>query len=509
MRHRRVRRWSITAVWISVAIILGLEGYLLWQVRSAAWEMAIRSAKNVSATLSTGIDRNLKIVDLSLTGLQETVEGFDLSAMEPQLRNSTLFDRAASAEYLGTMLVLSRDGDVLFDNAGWPPRQGNFADRDYFRAHLDGRRGTYLSPPYFSRLRGGDPSIALSRRWSDARGGFNGVLVGAVRLAYFSSLFSGVNLGPLAAVSIMRADGTLLMRVPSSDGTGNVGLDLRGSPVFQHIQSGAGGSFTARSTVDGVERSFVFDKIGDFPLYLIVGFSNGDVLESWIPEAATILGLGLVACTIIIALFISLQRVLDRQLQVESDLARLATTDVLTGLSNRRYFDDMLAREWERARRNRAPLSLLIIDVDHFKAVNDGLGHAAGDGVLRAIGEAIGKALLRPGDLAARYGGDEFAVLLSDTDGKGALTVATRIRGRIGDLGLGTRHGLAVAGTVSIGIATIRVAPDTTASIDSLFRASDRALYIAKRAGRDRVETLENVEGEGAAPDGGPAPTRA
>ncbi|MGU3496245.1 diguanylate cyclase [Xanthobacteraceae bacterium A53D] len=485
--RRRVRRWSLAAVLVAVAIILGLEGYLLWQVRTAAWQMALRSAENVSATLTLGIERNLKTVDLSLTGLQETIEQFDLSGLEPQLRNSALFDRAGAAEYLGAMLVIGKDGEVLFDNAGWPPRGGNYADRDYFRAHVEAPKGTHISPPYLSRLRPGDPSFGLSRRWTGPDGSFQGVFLGAIRLAYFSSLFSEVKLGPKAAVSIVRDDGTVLMRVPSSDGTGNVGFNLAGSPAMEHVRAGTQPYFTARSTIDGEERVFISSQIGQFPLYLLVGFSSTDVVDSWIPEAITISGIGLIACLIIIGLFIWLQFALDRQIQVERDLARLATTDVLTNLANRRHFDATIGREWERSRRQMATISLLLIDVDNFKSINDRLGHPAGDTLLRAISAAISGALLRPGDMAARYGGDEFAVLLSQTDARGAITVARRVQEHIARARGAELQGLA-AGTVSIGTATLQVVPDTFAAVEDLFRVADRALYRAKRGGRNRIE---------------------
>ncbi|GGF58917.1 deoxyribonuclease [Azorhizobium oxalatiphilum] len=492
---------AIGAVWLALATILCLEGYLLWQVRTAAWQMAVRTAENATATLSVSIARNLNIVDLSLAGLQETVEQFDLSGMEPRLRNSTLFDRAASAEDLGAMLVLSENGDVLYDNAGWPPRAGNFADRDYFRVHVNTQRGPYLAKPYVSRLREGDHSVAISRRWSDADGHFKGVLIGAIRLAYFTNLLGRVNLGPRAVLGIARDDGTVLTRVPSTDGTWNVGLDLSRSEVMQKVLSGAPQLFNAMSKVDGIERTYVYEKIGSFPLYLVVGFSHADVLDSWITEAATIFGLGTLACFIIIALFLSLQRVLDRQMDVERDLERLATTDVLTGLSNRRYFDEVLQREWDRSRRMLAPLSLMLIDVDYFKAVNDKLGHAAGDAVLRTIASTIAASLLRPGDMVARYGGDEFAVLLANTDQTGALTVASRIREGVASLQAQALNGgtmvagTLVAGTVSVGIGTGIVVPDSVSSVEDLFRASDRALYRAKRGGRDRVEACGIEEG--------------
>ncbi len=124
------------------------------------------------------------------------------------------------------------------------------------------------------------------------------------------------------------------------------------------------------------------------------------------------------------------QRVTERTQELqesEAQLRQLATTDALTGLANRRRFDDVFATTWRQAQRERLSVSVLMIDADHFKAYNDCYGHEAGDDCLRAISGAIEQRALRAGDFAARYGGEEFMVLLANTDTEGALTVAQRI----------------------------------------------------------------------------------
>ncbi|WP_341988955.1 sensor domain-containing diguanylate cyclase [Azorhizobium sp. AG788] len=488
MRARLVRILSAVAIGAAVAVILLLQGYLLWQVRAAAWNSAMRSAENVLATLSASIERNLNIVDLSLAGVQEAFHLVDLKGLDPQIRNMALFDRAGTAEYLGSMLVLSPTGKIIYDSGGSPARDGDFFDRDYFQVHRDRQAGTYLSAPYDSRLRAGDPSIALSRRLTGPDGQFEGVVMGAVRLAYFSSLFSNVRLGRSGIISITRTDGTMVMRTPSTDGKGNVGLNIGGSPTFQRMLSGPVQDFTARAVVDGITRHYVYGRLGSYPLVLAVGFSVEDVFDSWIAEAVTIFGTGVLVCIIIIGLFISLQRALARQMKVEDELERLATTDVLTGLSNRRQFDDALSREWDRTARLEQPLSLLIVDVDRFKSVNDNFGHEMGDQLLRAIADAISSSLLRPDDVSARYGGDEFAVLLPATGREGALGVGERIRSRVEDLQLSDGKGRVLRATVSIGLGTVHVPPD--GQMESLFRAADLALYKAKDAGRNSVAAL-------------------
>ncbi|RLM52632.1 GGDEF domain-containing protein, partial [Halobellus sp. Atlit-31R] len=158
--------------------------------------------------------------------------------------------------------------------------------------------------------------------------------------------------------------------------------------------------------------------------------------------------------------------------------------DGLTGIANRRQFDACLEREWQRAIRTARPLSLLVLDVDHFKLYNDLLGHAAGDGCLQAVAATLQAHALRANDLVARYGGEEFAVILPNQSLKGAAIVAERIRCRVEQLQLPstapTRHV-----TVSIGAATAIASPDNNAS--QLVATADAALYRAKHMGRNRI----------------------
>lgn len=171
-------------------------------------------------------------------------------------------------------------------------------------------------------------------------------------------------------------------------------------------------------------------------------------------------------------------------------LTRLATLDGLTGIANRRAFDQALAQELRRLGRGTVPLSLVLIDVDHFKRYNDFYGHQAGDDCLRAVAATLSGSVRRAGELAARYGGEEFAILLPGSDIGGALSLAEKARDAIARLGVS--HAARPDGshvTISAGAATL-TAPQT-ADPDglsaALIGAADQALYRAKAAGRNRV----------------------
>jgi diguanylate cyclase (GGDEF)-like protein/PAS domain S-box-containing protein len=184
---------------------------------------------------------------------------------------------------------------------------------------------------------------------------------------------------------------------------------------------------------------------------------------------------------------VAISRDMTEHKDLEDRLAILATSDGLTGLANRRHFDERLEVEWDRARRDGAPLSLLLIDVDHFKKFNDHYGHQAGDACLRSIARVLVEQAKRPADVAARYGGEEFALLLPNTDARGCEQVGERIRQAIDDLGI--LHALSPSFkqvTLSLGGATHMPAGDKPDSA-SLIDAADKALYAAKESGRNRL----------------------
>jgi diguanylate cyclase (GGDEF)-like protein len=167
-------------------------------------------------------------------------------------------------------------------------------------------------------------------------------------------------------------------------------------------------------------------------------------------------------------------------------LTRMADLDGLTGIANRRQFDRALSSEWQRALRDGAEVSVVMIDIDHFKPYNDRHGHAVGDSALRAVAETLHGALRRPGDLAARYGGEEFALLISGSEHDATMKLAHSLRTKVQALGM--EHGASSAApvvTISMGVATAAAHPEIAAQ--ELLELADERLYQAKKEGRNRV----------------------
>ena len=178
--------------------------------------------------------------------------------------------------------------------------------------------------------------------------------------------------------------------------------------------------------------------------------------------------------------------------EANAQLQKLATTDGLTQLLNRRRMDECLDVEWRRLTREQLPLAFIICDVDFFKKFNDRYGHQAGDECLKAVAGAIRSQVRRPADLAARYGGEEFGVVLPDTTLKGAMSVACAIRENVESLRI-DHAGSTISPWVSLSIGVAAVIPGKDATVAQLVKFADRALYEAKNTGRNRAVAAKSM----------------
>jgi diguanylate cyclase (GGDEF)-like protein len=183
----------------------------------------------------------------------------------------------------------------------------------------------------------------------------------------------------------------------------------------------------------------------------------------------------------------------QQELQEARDrLEEISLRDALTGVANRRSFDQTLEAEWSRATRTRHPLALLLIDLDYFKNLNDTQGHRYGDRCLSAIARVLREVASRSGDMVARYGGEEFAVILPTTTQEAALGLAMQMQEAVADLLIENQTSIGRYVSISIGIAGYCYPEPGTPAM--LVEASDQALYLAKKNGRNRIETSSMAE---------------
>ncbi|MGU7784164.1 sensor domain-containing diguanylate cyclase [Burkholderia sp. PU8-34] len=465
-------------------ILLMLCGILLYQGRIDARDRARTTLQNLALMAAWDIERNIEIYSLSLDAVVEGENQPDVNQLPMPLRRQVLFDRATTARYLGGIYVMDANGNITVDGATDVPRKGNFSTRQYFTVHRDSPDvGLYISDPYLSRLRNGSPSIALSRRISRPDGSFGGVAVMSIRLEYFQDLFGRLALGERGSMSLIKTNGLMLMRQPYDPKI--IGRDISKASTFKRFMAASEGSFSDTASIDGVRRLYVFRHIDHLPLIIMVAEAESNIYAAWYDRAIPVGS----AIALLTLGFLLLSLLLDVQLRkrhrAETELQALARTDGLTGLDNRRMLDDTLEREWRRAARSQHALSLLFVDVDHFKRYNDTQGHQAGDDALAAVGRCIAGCLRRPADYAARYGGEEFVVILPDVGPDGAVAIAETIRTSIQELGI--KHAASEFGRLTASIGVTTCFPEWDGGVQAALKVADEALYRAKANGRNKV----------------------
>ena len=485
--------WALAA--LNLLCVVGLcavSAFMLWDMRRDAERRATAAAQSLVQVLSRDIARSVAMYDLSLRAI---VDGWRLPAVmnaDPETRQLILFDRAANAENFGHTLVFDRTGKLIISSKSPNPEPLSYADREYFQYHATHTDlGLHVSAPIVSRLTG-RWALIISRRLSNPDGSFAGVVLGSIYLDYFRQLFAAIDPDHAGSVTLYGPGGTIVMREPFDEQL--VGRSVSATDSYQGMLQTRQGVFTGPAMIGEGTRTFAFAQVGELPLQLSIALTAEDIYAAWWQKALVLAAVVLSLCATTVVLTTLFRRELTRRRAAQrataalnAELQKLASTDALTGLDNRRRFDEVLARECQRATRTGKPLSLLILDADHFKGFNDRYGHQQGDAALQLIAQAMHGTIHASSDTAYRIGGEEFSVILPDTDEPGAEAVANRIRQVVLAQAMphaGNPHGLV---TVSCGVASIPAVRDSDPV--ALIAAADAALYEAKRRGRNQVRT--------------------
>jgi diguanylate cyclase (GGDEF)-like protein len=344
-------------------------------------------------------------------------------------------------------------------------------DRDYFHA-LDGMKGSevYFGEPIEGRITH-KWAIPISYRLSHNDQGYRGFLV-MIEFDSFDRKFADLTTGTDYAVLLIRKDKLVLARTPYDQRIVGSILDFsaedeRGYQIVEILSLG-------RS-----KRAVSFNALSGYPLYVMVSRDFARIRQGWARAAAIQVAIGMCFLAIFVVLNRKLVSLLKKNAEIQMKLEIAARFDELTGMKNRRYFFERALEEMARARRIPCPMVLLIADIDFFKIVNDTWGHSAGDHVLREIAREI-ESCVRETDVSGRIGGEEFAVLLVDTDIVGGWGLAERIRESVREVTFQSWQG-----SISVGVAEWTGDGEP---IEQLMRRADMALYRAKEFGRNRVE---------------------
>jgi diguanylate cyclase (GGDEF)-like protein len=474
------RPWRISAKLLIISSVVTVIGFsaicvnVMLDMRRGEEALARQTLENLATTIESDISRNIEIYDLSLKAVASNMLLPELATVSKPVRHLILFDHATTARHFGAIQVFDADGRLTIDASTLDPPPANRSEEDYFKIHRDNPgAGLFVSRPMLFR---GAYAIVLSRRISDTDGGFMGVVAGSIRFSYFHELFERLNLDPDDTITVLKRDRTIMMRRPFDLDV--IGKNLGTQQSWRPDNLKAGGSYAGQGPVDATPRLYV-RSTGPGPMFVVAGKPLNAVFELWQKEAYRIGAVVLALILFMLASTLVLAREIGRRAEAERKLEEMATTDALTGLKNRRKFDQVIDAEWRRAMRQKTPVALLMIDADHFKAYNDTFGHQAGDQVLVGIAICISDSVSRAGDCAARYGGEEFAVLLPGASAADAFKVAETIRGKV--QGWSDDQ---TSSTVSCGIASFVPAVGMDWAI--LVAAADKALYAAKAGGRNQ-----------------------
>ena len=456
--------WTIAFALFLSAALVGIEAWQMWHVRDAS----LRSAKFVTAglaeSLSQQIETTLKTADTVVGSLVQRVEVEGVSPETVTSLYGLMTSLAHALPAIHEMGLTDKDGNAIVKSLVPRPVGMNYSERDYFRYLKSHKtRDVFIGQPVRSKI-DGSLNITVSRRVDDRNGDFGGVVVTSAGMDFYRKLFDSVRSQGGHSIAMISDDGMLLAASPATFGDG----ELAALTAAHDIEY--------RSPVDGVDRVGSFKHLAHYPMTVLVSEDSSAVLHDWYSQ--------LKVHGAIVLCILAVIGVLGYRVDQANRAARFqALRDGLTGLANRRCFDRTIDKELRRAARSGQPLALIMMEIDRFKEFNDHYGHPAGDASLCAISAAVQGALRRPADMAARYGGEEIAVLLPETDITGAVQIVEEMRAAVQALAI--RHEASPQGIVthSAGVACWRPGqPPTTAW---LVEVADAALYAAKANGRN------------------------
>ncbi|HUD34186.1 MAG TPA: sensor domain-containing diguanylate cyclase, partial [Variovorax sp.] len=458
-KNRTLRATVAFVVSICLALV-AVNAWLIWKSRAADFRQATVATTNLTRAVSQRMNAMFSEVGHVLDSLAYELERADITPAALERLQPVLVNQVATIDQVHGLFVYDAAGRWIAHSEPVASPNANNADRAYFIHHRDSiSRQWHIGTPIVSRSTQ-VWIIPVSRRIDDADGRFAGVVLATVRLDYVLRLMGEFDIGRQGAIALIQSNGAIMARLPFAQD--DLGKSIVGSPLYAMLSANRAGTTETRSPVDGVQRMVSYQHLPDHPLVMAVAVAEDDLLRDWrtssIIQSAWILSLCVligVAGSRIIALVrlrwrteLSLQQAHGELERANAQLAELARNDGLTGLFNRRHFDQQLDQAFRQAARHDRCLALIMIDVDFFKRYNDVYGHPEGDRCLQQVAQAIRAAVRRPGDFVARYGGEEMAVLLPDTDDAGATIVAETIRKSV--LALDIPHEGHALGRVSI-----------------------------------------------------------
>jgi diguanylate cyclase (GGDEF)-like protein len=476
--------------------LLGSSGWLIWRSRAEVVDQAVQANTNLARAVTERVEGLVAEADHIVASVLFELERYDITPARLLELQPMLVREITEVEHLKGLFVYDAQGRWIASSEPVWPVNANNSDRPYFIHHRDNASTrAAIGAPLISRS-SGEWILPVSRRINDPDGQFVGVVLATVRIEYLRQLLDRFDMGRDGAITLRVPQG-IIVRTPHI--ATEMGQPMQPSPLKTLFEGSQGGSVDALSTLDGVRRLLSFQHARNYPILVVVAKSKADVLRDWRYASVLQAAWACFLCGVLAFAGHHARAAMRRQWQAEDGLrksndalalahARLAVLvrhDGLTGLANRRHFDQQLARLFQLAQREQRAISLVMIDVDEFKRFNDRYGHVEGDDCLQRVAAALREVTNRPADLVARYGGEEMVMLLGFTEAAGAAQLAEAARLAVQALQIphaDSTHGVV---TISLGVAS-KVPRSADMAID-LVRAADAALFQAKQGGRNQV----------------------
>lgn len=477
----RIAEYKIAAL---TAVLLAASWIVLiyWAVSSR--ERVLEDASLSLIQMSHAVEQNVTGVIGLARVFQDTTELWLANRPDRDPRGDADFLKLiesyrSRSDHLIDIRMIDRSGS-LFYFPGDPARpRDRVSDREYFKAAIAGEPGEiHIGTPVISRV-SNDWRMPVTVRMKRPSHELE-IINASINLSGLLDSFERERPRPRGAISVWRTDRRFMVGTPLDPDAVGRPLHAGAAGYEQMFRLHAG---TFRANEHGEPRLVGFTQSTRFPLVMAISLPVADVLAAWQQQ---IFGVGLclgVVTLLGLLLSINIVRTSNSLACRTFELARMAIVDPLTGCFNRRHFFDVANQAFRLSTSKDRTLSIILLDIDRFKAINDRWGHPVGDSVLQAFVK-LALAAIREGDLFARIGGEEFAVLLPDTGKEQALEVANRILSLLREAGHLTLSDTPVTFTASIGVATLDA---QDASLDALIARADQRLYQAKAAGRDRV----------------------